>query len=754
MANWHTLQNNFLSGEVSPRFVAAVDTALADQAVSAAQNGLVLLQGNLTKRMGTRFIEDTQVGPEQTARVWPFFDIRNRHALTLWKANQVEIVNKDLTSVRAATPDKAQIVGYEQFLNNPYFVLGLTGWSNTGGYTKGDTSYLVNSVPGDLIQMHVKFEDTRAASIDEVFIRQSISVVNPITSLIISLKALKTFVNPAIGVDARVKVRIGTTRGGSEIAERTYDILETFSTNSESVITSPVSGQLWVDAIMILDGLSSDTINAREDYRIFLSELLIYGSDGSVITPDIVNTPYADRHLEGLHFLQSPYDDQELIILHPEFAPQKLYFDGSEYVLEDYDFIAPPDVWGPNNQPSIGTGYQGRLVLSGAPNDPETIWSSRSGSWKDFTQSDPTPEPDDPVDITPTERGVNTWINGFKRLVFGNTRHELSVDSESGVLQPGDLGIHQQDSYGSLRSPQKITVGISVVLTTGGNTALRMVKFNRDDGGFIAPDHMLKAEHLGRKVIRRIFHTGDPHEILWCIMADGSISVMTFDEDLKIYAWTHFVTDGRFIDGCVITDEFGRDNVVLIVERVIESVTTKYVEVITDLRNIQNWQYMDSAIRIFMDTDQTTVGGLQHLEAKEVHVFMDDAYMGTRVVVDGTIEIEGPAGFVDVGLTYDFRIITLPQGSLVSYMGLTAKKRYSKIGVRGIFSRPPMINGQRPPDRSPQAIMNIPEPAELIMDETVISMDINETAQVVISEPLPLRLTIAGIFGKLSSNEV
>ena len=143
------------------------------------------------------------------------------------------------------------------------------------------------------------------------------------------------------------------------------------------------------------------------------------------------------------------------------------------------------------------------------------------------------------------------------------------------------------------------------------------------------------------------------------------------------------------------------------------------------------------------------------LRGQTVSVFLDGKYDGEQVVDDvGNIEVRVSSSIVEVGLPYTLDIETFPQGSIAVQSGLTAKKRYSKVGVRGIYTLPPIINGQRPPDRSPQAIMGIPEPTPTTIDSDVVDLNIDEYAAIRIQEPLPYRTTIAGIYGKLTSNQL
>jgi hypothetical protein len=766
MANWHTVQSSFIGGEISPRFSGQVQSELNSVSLAAAVNSVIFLQGNITKRLGTVFQLDTGVSGESTARLWPFIDYRNRESLALFTAGQLTIVSSlDRTTSlvqnsgeELSVPDiAAAAAGLNQVVSNPYFSLGLTGWANSGVYNQGPASYGVIDRVGDLVEFSTKFTTQRIAAPNENFIRQRVAIVDATTAFTYVFKGAKNIAGDSIpnNVDVKVRVKLGTTEGGGEIFSRLSDLTDQITTISEEIVVGGgIAGEVWLEVAMVITNLDTVNINAVENYRLFASEILLYASDQEVLVPDILVSPYGDVDIELLHFIQSPFGDKDLLVLNPKYPPYTLYWDGGAFIFEEFVFAFPDPNWGENNWPSIATAYQGRLVLSGARNDPETVWFSEVYEWGNFIPVAIDPTDSDPIIAIPTERGLNTFLSGFKRLIYGNTRNEFEMSGRDKIITPTDIGTYKQSSYGSLRMPQKFTIGSSIVVPTDGNTTVKLVQYSDEGGGFMAPDVMMRAEHLGRRIIRRIFYSRDPHEILWAIMVDGSLCQMTFNHEGRTQAWTQWKTDGRFIDGCTIIDQNGRSVIVLVIERVINGVTKKYIETMSDMRNVQNWQYMDSAVRVFTSSDVVT--GLDHLEGKEVHAFNQDQYAGTYVVEGAAITVENAGAFVDVGLSYDFIVTTLPENSInpSSQTGLTAKKRYSKVGVRGIFSNPPIIQGQRAPERSPQGIMNISQPREVFLETDISDQNWNSYGTITISEPLPLPANLIAIYGRLSSNEV
>ena len=77
-----------------------------------------------------------------------------------------------------------------------------------------------------------------------------------------------------------------------------------------------------------------------------------------------------------------------------------------------------------------------------------------------------------------------------------------------------------------------------------------------------------------------------------------------------------------------------------------------------------------------------TVSGLAHLEGREVGVFADGAVQPPRVVRDGKIILDSPAGFVTVGLLYTADLETMPV-EVVGQSGASValKKRINVVDI-------------------------------------------------------------------------
>jgi len=95
-----------------------------------------------------------------------------------------------------------------------------------------------------------------------------------------------------------------------------------------------------------------------------------------------IATPYLEEHLDGLRWVQDRY---ELVLCHPAFAPRRLSrTEDGGFALELLEFTDRPEAWKDGNWPALCTLHEDRLVFAATPDEPFTLWFSRTSSHEDF----------------------------------------------------------------------------------------------------------------------------------------------------------------------------------------------------------------------------------------------------------------------------------------------------------------------------------------------------------------------------------
>ena len=220
--------------------------------------------------------------------------------------------------------------------------------------------------------------------------------------------------------------------------------------------------------------------------------------------------------------------------------------------------------------------------------------------------------------------------------------------------------------------------------------------------------------------------------------------------------WSRYIINGGNIeDVCVVTNSEGTDVLYLTVGRTVQGVKKLYIEAIADWTFDRFWNHVGSSVAKQL-VNTNVVAGLNHLEGKRVQVLADNTFLGTYVVQGGEIELLDQIGnplqasLVYVGLPEPCRLITLPPNK----DDPGAKERYSQFSVRILSSAMPIINGERPRERRPDRSMHLSQSLTLFADLDVAKLGWETTQFISIEENTPLRVSVLGVYGRLTGNSL
>ncbi|MGE4264492.1 MAG: hypothetical protein AB7E46_08485 [Desulfovibrio sp.] len=170
--------------------------------------------------------------------------------------------------------------------------------------------------------------------------------------------------------------------------------------------------------------------------RCFTGGGLAVDSSGA---PMRLATPYLEEHLPDLRFVQ---DRCSLILCHPLFAPRRLSRTAEGgFALAEAVFVERPEAWGEGNWPAQCCLHEDRLVFAATPNEPFTLWFSRTANHDDFRLATREVPLDDWDDFEITDTNGDTLSDGRP----GDTVLLLAGDSFSkntalsGVMADGTL---------------------------------------------------------------------------------------------------------------------------------------------------------------------------------------------------------------------------------------------------------------------------------------------------------------------------
>ncbi len=191
-----------------------------------------------------------------------------------------------------------------------------------------------------------------------------------------------------------------------------------------------------------------------------------------------------------------------------------------------------------DNFPSTGGYYQQRLVFANTNNDPEKIWTSRTGSFKNFTISSPLQE-DDAVTFSIAGSQVQEvrHLIGLKRLLALTEGGEWVIKGDGdGAIRANQPVNPDQEGYNGASSVRPVVIGNSVVYLQARGSIMRDLRFELTADGYTGKDLTVFAPHLfSKRTITRMDYAQIPDSIVWAIRSDGVLLGLTYLREHEVW---------------------------------------------------------------------------------------------------------------------------------------------------------------------------------------------------------------------------
>lgn len=232
-----------------------------------------------------------------------------------------------------------------------------------------------------------------------------------------------------------------------------------------------------------------------------------------------------------------------------------------------------------NGYPSTVTYYQQRLFFAASAAQPQTIWASRTGDYKDFGKNLPIQD-DDRIVYTYAGRQVNQirhLIDVGSLIVLTSGGEFVSKGDQNNTLTPSSFSLSSQGSNGSSIVPPIAVANIALFVQEKGSV-IRDLAYSFDVDGYQGNDLTILANHLFQKhsIVDWSFAIV-PYSSAFCVRDDGKLLVMTYLREQQVFAWAPQSSDGLYESTCSIS-EGNEDAVYFSVQRVINGQTVRYIE--------------------------------------------------------------------------------------------------------------------------------------------------------------------------------
>ncbi len=334
---------------------------------------------------------------------------------------------------------------------------------------------------------------------------------------------------------------------------------------------------------------------------------------------------------------------------------------------------------------------QGRLTWGRTNSNPNGVGLSYSGLPEDFSPSDKDGTVTDAHGMWYDIRGAGeiVWLSEAPtRLIAGTHTSIRTVGGTSGddIITPRNVRQSVESQTGTIAMmPAKI--GPSTVHPGRFGRTIRDMYFDYNINSFATPPLSMLAEHMFKRGVAWLAFAQEPDTMLWSCNNSGELIGTTFDREERIIGFhRHPMENGVVERGAVVPDEDAqRDVLFLIVRRVIDGQTVRYIETLDamfdgDLVDKEDAFFVDCGLS-YDGAATGTLTGLDHLEGETVDILADGAPYPAQVVTGGAITLPNSrtASKWSVGLHIDASgetLVPAPEKNIGSTVGDKQQTKY------------------------------------------------------------------------------
>lgn len=339
--------------------------------------------------------------------------------------------------------------------------------------------------------------------------------------------------------------------------------------------------------------------------------------------------------------------------------------------------------------PDQVTFFRERLVFA----RDQKVWFSTSGDYENFAAKEFGEVLTDSaisIDITSEDSSpIKYLVSTPQGLICGTNSDQVLVAAASIAepFGPTNIIVSPGSGIGGRQiSPAKVDQSILVIQRSGRK--LFNTQYDANSNFFISPDQTVISDHILSPGIVDIAWQRDPWSILWMVRTDGQLVGFTFNQQQQVQGFHRHITDGIVEAIQVIPSPDGsRDDLWIVVRRVINSVTVRYVELLKSDYQIGDSQescwYSDSALQ-YNGAATTTITGLNHLVGKSVQILANGAsHPNVTVSSSGSISLNFAVTSAIIGLPYTALVQTMKlEGGANNGTSQGKVKRIDRIIIR------------------------------------------------------------------------
>ena len=654
----------FTTGEVSPDVSSRFDLEQYKSALLEAENVVIRPYGAVAKRQGSQYVGQVKYSDKPT-RLFEFTTNTNNSFMLEFGDKYIRVWNYGVyTGVEFATPFDSDILfdlnciqsGDVMFIcSGKYPIQTLSRYSDTDWRM---SAYKLTEQPYD--EINTDNGHTLTVNGDTITSTKDLFTQDMVGSVIQIAYYIEAVHTKSAGEVVEKRVHRGLL---PLLIEKTYNNInynvENYSTDTElswkftthgtwegtvKIQISNNDGQTWKDYRTYT---SKNDYNVTDTGKIEAGARLKYVSDiksGSV-NCDLSIMPFTQY---GIVEIKSVTDakNAKVNVLNgiKEGEPSYQWKLGS---------------WNRGNgYPKLCTFYQDRFVVAATSKKPNYIWMSRTGDYPNFgVEKVEGTITDDSAITLPV---INRKMCEIRHLIPANDLIILTSGNEwivSGdkTITPTNCNLKTQTQRGALSCEPQFIGNRCVFVQERGGT-VRDMGYSYESDNYTGQDLTLfvKTRVRGYLTITSAY-AQDPDSIIYYIRNDGEINCLTYIPEQKVYGWSHFVTNGKYLY-CESVSEGEQDSIYILVERTLQGKKVKCIERMVPLYSDDVNVFLDCYVE-FKSSNAIDSINIPHLSGQTVQVVIDDNQQPDVVVPDdGLLQLNVSGSNIKIGLPFTSKI--------------------------------------------------------------------------------------------------
>ena len=654
----------FTTGEVSPDVSSRFDLEQYKSALLEAENVVIRPYGAVAKRQGSQYVGQVKYSDKPT-RLFEFTTNTNNSFMLEFGDKYIRVWNYGVyTGVEFATPFDSDILfdlnciqsGDVMFIcSGKYPIQTLSRYSDTDWRM---SAYKLTEQPYDEINTDnghtLTVNGDTITSTKDLFTQDMVGSVIQIAYYIEAVYTSKT------GEAIEKKYGVGRFSKHENTVYSNIDYnVERFSTDVELSWKFTTHGT-WEGAVKLQ--ISNNDGQTWKDYRTYTSK-----NDYNVTDTGKIE---AGARLKYISDIQSGSVNCDLSIMPftqygiVEIKSVNNAKSATVNILNGIKEGESSHKWKlgswnrGNGYPKLCTFYQDRFVVAATNKKPNYIWMSRTGDYPNFgVEKVEGTITDDSAITLPV---INRKMCEIRHLVPANDLIILTSGNEwivSGdkTITPTNCNLKTQTQRGALSCEPQFIGNRCVFVQERGGT-VRDMGYSYESDNYTGQDLTLfvKTRVRGYLTITSAY-AQDPDSIIYYIRNDGEINCLTYIPEQKVYGWSHFVTNGKYLY-CESVSEGEQDSLYTLVERTLQGKKVKCIERMVPLYSDDVNVFLDCYVE-FKSSNAIDSINIPHLSGQTVQVVIDGKQQPDVVVPDdGLLQLNVSGSNIKIGLPFTSKI--------------------------------------------------------------------------------------------------